>query len=227
VDKLLYDRDIREPLFIFLETVYGKSRILEEKSMASSRADAVMICPDALYGIEIKSDADTYVRLARQVKDYDKYFDYNLVVVGSSHALHIKEHVPEYWGIITVELIDDRPDFYILRKPDRNPKSTIGRKLELLWRPELAQIQENNGLFKYAGKSKAYVIDYLAKLVPERIDEEAMHRQISELLFERDYNAIGDIIDEYRQSHGAKKKRNTGTVRRIKKANRRRKKIQK
>jgi len=227
VDRLLYDRDIREPLFVFLEMEYGKSRILEEKSMAGSRADAVMICPDALYGIEIKSDADTYARLAKQVKDYDKYFDYNIVVVGSSHALHIKEHVPDYWGIITVELVDDTPDFYILRKPEKNPKSTIGRKLELLWRPELAYIQEANDLYKYAGKSKVYVIDYLAKLVPEKIDEESMHRQISERLFERDYNAIGEIIDEYRISHGAKKKRNNGTVRRIKKANRRRKKIQK
>lgn len=33
-------------------------------------------------GIEIKSDADTYARLDRQVKDYDRYFDRNIIVVG-------------------------------------------------------------------------------------------------------------------------------------------------
>ena len=94
----LHDRDIREPLFEFLEETYGRIRILEEKTMGKSRADIVMVTPEYLYGIEIKSDADTYARLARQVKDYDSYYDYNIVVVGSSHALHIEEHVPDYWG---------------------------------------------------------------------------------------------------------------------------------
>lgn len=94
----LHDRDIREPLFEFREETYGRIRILEEKTMGKSRADIVMVTPEYLYGIEIKSDADTYARLARQVKDYDSYYDYNIVVVGSSHALHIEEHVPDYWG---------------------------------------------------------------------------------------------------------------------------------
>ena len=100
---MLRDKDIREPLFDFLETVYGKIRIIEEKTMGRSRADAVMVTEEALFGIEIKSDADSYERLSRQVKDYNKFFDYNYVVVGSSHAQHIGEHVPPAWGIITVE----------------------------------------------------------------------------------------------------------------------------
>ena len=70
---MLRDKDIREPLFDFLEDTYGKARILEEKVMGKSRADLVMVLTDALYGIEIKSDADTYARLARQVKDYERY----------------------------------------------------------------------------------------------------------------------------------------------------------
>lgn len=40
---MLYDKDIREPLFEFLEERYGKVRILEEKQMGRSRADAVMV----------------------------------------------------------------------------------------------------------------------------------------------------------------------------------------
>ena len=82
---MLHDKDIREPLFDFLDETYGKIRIIEEKTMGKSRADVVMVTEDALYGIEIKSDADTYVRLASQVKDYDKYYDFNFVVVGTSH----------------------------------------------------------------------------------------------------------------------------------------------
>lgn len=59
---MLYDKDIREPLFDFLERTYDKVRILEEKQTGRARADVVMITPDLLYGIEIKSEADTYAR---------------------------------------------------------------------------------------------------------------------------------------------------------------------
>ena len=51
---MLHDKDIREPLFDFLDERYGKNRIIEEKTMGRSRADVVMVTPDALYGIEIK-----------------------------------------------------------------------------------------------------------------------------------------------------------------------------
>ena len=56
-NELIHDKDIREPLFDYLEETYGKIRILEEKMMGRSRADVVMVTEDALYGIEIKSDA--------------------------------------------------------------------------------------------------------------------------------------------------------------------------
>ena len=117
-----HDTTIREPLFDFLEDTYGKIRILEEKRTGRARADVVMISPDAIYGIEIKSDNDSYTRLAGQVKYYDQYYDYNIVAVGSTHGQHIKEHVPEYWGIITIEEMGGVLDFYILRRPEKNPK---------------------------------------------------------------------------------------------------------
>ena len=72
---ILYDKDIREPLFSFLEQQYGKMRILEEIRITKSRADIIMVLPDGVVGIEIKSDADTYARLAGQTKDNDRYFD--------------------------------------------------------------------------------------------------------------------------------------------------------
>ena len=91
---MLYDKDIREPLFDFLDARYDKVRVIEEKQMGRSRADIVMVLPDALVGIEIKSDADTYTRLARQVNDYDQFFDANYIVAGTRHAMHVEEHIP-------------------------------------------------------------------------------------------------------------------------------------
>jgi hypothetical protein len=192
---MLYDKDIREPLFEFLEERYGKVRILEEKQMGRSRADAVMVTEDALTGIEIKSDADTYARLKRQVRDYDRFFDRNLVVVGSTHGSHIGEHVPDWWGIITVEQWGREIDFYVLREAVQNPSVDWKGKLGLLWRPELVRIQEINGMPKYRDKGKRFVIDKIL----ERVQKEILARQISEELFERDYTKIEDVIREYRR----------------------------
>ena len=154
---MLYDKDIREPLFDFLDDIYLTNRIIEEKQMGRSRADVVMVTPLAIYGIEIKSDADTYARLKRQVRDYDNFYDYNYVVVGTSHAYHIQEHVPDYWGIITVEQSEGVCDFYVKRKPSKNPK-----------------------------KSKDFVVNKIMEKVPEDIlqiqfCEELMERDYNEI----------------------------------------------
>lgn len=192
---MLYDKDIREPLFDFLEETYGKVRILEEKQMGRSRADVVMVVPGALYGIEIKSDADTYARLSRQIRDYNQYYDYNYIVAGTSHALHVEEHIPDWWGILTVELEGGKPDFYRLRRASRNPKRSIKKKLGMLWRPELAHIQSMNQMPAYKQKSKAFVIDKIL----QNVSEERLDAQISQELFERDYTQIGQVIHDFKK----------------------------
>ena len=193
---MLYDKDIREPLFDFLEERYGKTRIIEEKQVGRSRADVILVRPLDLSGIEIKSDADTYARLKRQVKDYDRYFDYNYVAVGSRHGAHIAEHVPPWGGIITIEQEEAGVDFYILREASPNPSRCLRAKLSLLWRPELAHIQKINQMPKYREKSKAFVIEKILSLVPEQL----LHEQISHELFERNYTTIEESIRQYRKS---------------------------
>lgn len=200
---MLYDKDIREPLFEFLEEHYGKVRMLEEQVMGQSRADIVMVVPKALYGIEIKSDADTYARLERQIKDYNRYYDYNIVVVGTSHAAHIREHVPEWWGIITVEQDGEKTDFYLMREAGQNPKMDWNRKIEILWRPELAHIQELNQMYAYKQKSKRFVAEKIVETVPA----EVLAEQLSDELFERDYTKIWETIQNYRKENGQKPRR--------------------
>lgn len=208
---MLRDADIREPLFEFLDEEYGKIRIIEEKTIGKSRADVFMVTENALFGLEIKSDADSYTRLAGQVKDYDKYYDYNYVVVGTSHALHIEEHVPSYWGIITVEEIDGTADFYILRRPTANPKVSLKNKLRFLWRPELAVMQIRNDMPKYKDKGKDFVIEKILERTeyPEgkkgRIETDILSKQICEILFERDYNDVSATLREYYKGELQKK----------------------
>ncbi len=201
---MIKDKDIREPLFDFLEESYGKIRIIEEKQIGKSRADIMMVTEDSLYGIEIKSDADTYVRLDRQIKDYNRFFDYNIIAVGSRHAGSVAEHVPDWWGIITIDECfcaenDVKTlDFYILREACKNPKREkkvkLRNQLSFLWRLELAHIQEINNIAKYRQKSKLFVINKIM----EKVDVELLKRQISDELFERDYNTIAEKIAEYK-----------------------------
>ena len=194
---VLLDKDIREPLFDWLEEQYARIRILEEKQIGRSRADVVAVTEQGLIGIEIKSDADTYARLKRQVRDYDRFYDFNMVVAGTSHAAHIHEHVPDYWGIITVEPENGRTDFYQVRAPEQNPKVKTASKLSLLWRPELAAIQERCGLPKYREKSKEFV----QKKLLEKLSEDVLQSEIIHALFERDYTLIEAEIRNYRRQH--------------------------
>ncbi|MBQ8067091.1 MAG: sce7726 family protein [Solobacterium sp.] len=190
----LLDRDIREPLFEWLEANHSMVRILEEKQIGRSRADVVAVTEQGLIGMEIKSDADTYARLSRQVKDYDRYYDFNVIVAGTSHAGHVAEHVPEWWGIVTVEMDRGQMDFYEMRNAKPNPKMKIEKQLSLLWRPELALIQERNGLPKYREKSKEFV----QKKLLEKLPADLLHEEIVHALFERDYTLIEAEIDAFR-----------------------------
>ena len=198
---MLKDQDIREPLFDFFDEKFGKVRIIEEKQIAKSRADVMLVLEEKLIGVEIKSDADTYARLARQVKDYNKFFDYNYVVVGSSHSKHIEEHVPEYWGIIEAISKEESVEFNVLREPEINKRAQrtykMKRKLSILWRPELSHIQEINCMPKYKQRSKDFVITKIMEKVPWDL----LHRQISEELFQRDYNTISEAIKEWRSAN--------------------------
>ncbi len=181
--ELLHDADIRDDLCIYLESKFGKVRFFDELTMGKSRADIVVVTEHGLIGVEIKSNADTYARLSRQVKDYDRFFDQNYVVVGSTHGQHIREHVPDYWGVVTVEQEGEGLDFYLLREALLSPKVKLTNQMSLLWRRELAALQKKNGLHKYPGKSKAYVKKYLMESVPE----EELKGQMIEELFDRDY----------------------------------------
>ena len=200
---MLKDKDIREPLFAFLEESWGRIRIIEEKNMGGSRADVIMVTPDSFVGIEIKSDADTYTRLAGQVEDYDRYFDMNIIVVGTRHAMHVEEHVPASWGIITVEEVEGRADFYVLRRPKPNPGVDPARKLSLLWRPELQHIVTRHLKHKYERISKKDVIERILAGVPY----ETLRVEMSEELFERDYTRIFDEINQFRVEREGKKPR--------------------
>lgn len=259
MEKYMLDKDIREPLFDFLEEFYGKIRIFEEKVTGISRTDALGVIDGQLIGFEIKSDSDTYTRLKRQTADYDLLCDVNYLVVGKSHRRQADQHIPAHWGIICVYEEDETenemaeantgkgktrgkagpaPDAKMLPNrtgeeiseinmaadikeeklppkekkkiiveidqiPGVNPNVRLERQLDLLWRPELATLQEWNEMPKYAQKSKAFVREKIL----ERVPQDVLKRQITDLLFERDYEALLAQIREVQKKTRPRKRK--------------------
>lgn len=187
-NTMLYDKDIREPLFDYLEERFGKTRMFEEKIIGRSRADILMLTEKQIIGLEIKSDADTYERLKRQIRDYNKYCDENYVVIGKSHEKHIEEHIPKEWGVLTVAVEGTEIRIEEKRPSMPNPKMKKELQITLMWRPELQRLLEINHLPKYKQKSKRFVQQKLL----EKMDYEKLKLQMCEELFERDYTLWGE-----------------------------------
>ena len=180
----LFDEDIRILLFDYLDLRYPKVRTFEEKVMGKSRSDVVALLPDALVGIEIKSDADTYARLATQVKDYDKFFDMNYIVVGSSHLRRVAEHIPTHWGILHVDQTEEEPIIREVRAAGQNPKIKLKTQFVFMWKRELWALLKLNNLPAYKQKSRKFIIDTLLS----KVDEHTLKMQMCDMLFERDYS---------------------------------------
>lgn len=194
----MYDAQIREPLFDYLDEKYPKNRIFEEKIMGKSRADIVMVLDGSLAGLEIKSDADTYDRLETQVKDYDKFCDYNYIMAGITHEKHVEEHVPEWWGILIVSEEEGKVKIVQKREAGKNRKCKVSQQIKWLWRTELNHILARNYLPAYKAKSKKFVQDKLL----EKVGEEELKNQIVEELFERDYEQWQKEFEAYRKEQG-------------------------
>ncbi|MCR1842580.1 sce7726 family protein [Murimonas intestini] len=204
---MLYDRDIREPVFDYLEERFGKTRVFEEKTIGKSRADILLLTEKQIIGLEIKSDADTYERLKRQIRDYNKFCDANYIIIGKSHEKHVEEHIPKEWGILTVQARDKNVCIEEKRPAQENLKMKKEQQISLMWRPELQHLLEINHLPVYRQKSKKFVQQKLL----EKLDWENLKIQMCEELFERDYT-LWDVEVFGRKRKSLKFQTSSGTL---------------
>ena len=180
----MLDQEMGEPLFDYLDENFGKIRILEEKVIQGSRADVLGVLDGYFTGFEIKSDRDSYERLKTQVKDYDRFCDFCYIVAGASHRKHVAEHVPEYWGILVVT--EDGVEME--RGADDNPHAELEWQITLMWKRELHQLLEMNNCPKYADKSRKFICGKLL----EKVDHGLLKKQMTDLIFERDYTVFDE-----------------------------------
>ena len=194
----MLDKDIREPLFDYLDERYGKVRTIEEKTIGNSRADVIAVVEGELLGFEIKSDSDTYTRLKTQIRDYERFCDRCFIVVGEKHT-QVESHVPDHWGIIFV----NEENVIVERDATTCPKVSIYNQMDLLWRNELAAIQEKEGLPKLAGTKRRLIYERLIRTA----GEPTIKHDITQQLFERDYTVFDKgVIRKKRKAKLIKRK---------------------
>ena len=188
----LKDADMRDILFSHYEDKGLKLRIFEEFCIGKTRTDAFMVTENELIGIEFKSDKDTLERLARQVKDYNRFCDKNYLVIGK-HFIEkqhlLKDILPDFWGIYSVTINEDgMKNLSLIREATSNPKCRIKNQLKILWRNELIHLVKDNKLGGVTAYNKKQLADKLFK----NIEKKQLKKLICNELLERDYSIYSE-----------------------------------
>ena len=115
--------------------------LLEEVGLlhGSYRADVVVL-DDELSAYEIKSAADTLVRLPHQARAYGAVFDHVTVVTTANHLAGVLDLVPEWWGIMMASDRGGSTSLMTLRQPELNPSPDVRALASLLWKEEAASL---------------------------------------------------------------------------------------
>lgn len=89
----------------FVLSRFGNEVIIGHEVMygTSGRiADLVLLYNGDTYAIEIKSDSDSLTRIDGQVQEYQKLFNYVIVVCGEKYKQQLKQRLPKNVGLYLV-----------------------------------------------------------------------------------------------------------------------------
>lgn len=183
-DYKLNDKDIRKIIYDSFSRSKDENRILEEFPMGDSRADMLLVTKTKLIGLEIKSDRDSFVRLERQIRDYEKFFDINYLVVGTYHVEEALCTVPAHWGIYEVyEAENNSYVMELVRGASMALKDNTEEKLYLLWRNELMKIVRDYRLAKGNLQRK----DKMISRIKRGLTVPVIQSEVCSALIQREY----------------------------------------
>ncbi len=154
--------------------------LIEEMGIehGSSRIDVAAI-GSLVYGFEIKAGLDSFARLQRQVRHYDRLVDFAYLVLAENHLASAATSVPDYWGLIVAEARPAGIEFRIERYAKRNLNRVPESLARLLWRDEALETLVSLGLDRgirrkpvrtlHSKLAEALDLDALTSLVLERV----------------------------------------------------------
>jgi hypothetical protein len=142
----LLDGHIREALKITLREQDHTGAIIEEMPLLRGRGRADLAFVNGkLYGFEIKSEADSLIRLGMQTENYEAIFEFNTIVAAAKHLALARERLPRTWGIIEARQVDSRVELFPLRRALRNHNINNSALARLLWKNECLLILRKAG----------------------------------------------------------------------------------
>ncbi|MDU0371492.1 sce7726 family protein [Hymenobacter endophyticus] len=105
------DPEIRALLYPLLQGgVY-----VDELPTGTTRADVVHITEQFMHGYELKGDADTLQRVARQLPCYSQAYDFVTFIITEKHLAKLLPQLPEWVGVLVASpagLLLHRPALY-------------------------------------------------------------------------------------------------------------------
>lgn len=116
----------------------GQGRVLAEVGLEHGRVrtDLLLLGPDVLHGLELKSERDNLARLPAQVRAYSAALDFCTLAVDERHLEQAHAILPNWWGLL-VATRRQRLHLLPVRAPEPNPDVEPLSCARLLWRPEV------------------------------------------------------------------------------------------
>lgn len=186
-DGVVRDPEIRIALLKELRrrrVLRGNTVVVQELGLR--RSDAVVdvaVVNGSFNGFEIKSDADTLRRLARQAEIYGQILDRVTLVVGQQHLGAARRLIPAWWGLMAVRVLAEGPTLTTVRSGRGNPARNARALVELLWLDEArALLAQRDALRGHRTKPRdavwdrmceVYSLDEIASAVRQRLKARA------------------------------------------------------
>lgn len=149
--KPLRDSDVRQAAYRRLLThaqACPDTLVIDELGLdhGSCRIDIAVI-NGHIRGVEIKAEADSLVRLPRQVAAYGEVVDKALLIVAPRHLDSAMAMVPDWWGVMVAERGANQGVRFRRVRPERANKGIDPLVLSrLLWRPEAQHLLRELGV---------------------------------------------------------------------------------
>jgi hypothetical protein len=185
--RCLLDQHIRKALKASLQQLDSTATIIDEMPLLRGRGRAdLAFVNGSLCGYEIKSEADSLVRLGNQTQNYEAVFELNTVVIAKKHLRSARQRIPKTWGIIEVRQLDGEIQLCPRRQARRNRNLSKPALARLLWKDECIRILREFGI---QTKSNVPVMKLWRLL--ESLDTDSLCRSVREALKHRPAKAAG------------------------------------
>lgn len=143
------------------------AKLCEEFALerGATRID-LAIFADRLEGFELKSDRDSFTRLAEQMHTYNRVFDRITLVTGPLFEEAARALMPRWWGLLVGRRLDATTiTLDVVRPAQANPLQDAHSLAMLLWREEALGVLATENARAPRAASKAILHERLAATV--------------------------------------------------------------